>query len=141
MGQQSAQIGAHDHFIELWVALAKRFRFVPSVLAGPNRCEQGPTLHVGRSVRRRFAQASVLQLDLRKTVSREYPINTFADVAQLNDVYPYIRYFDYNTPDSIKKEYITSINDTWVASPVRATKYVSAQATSAPTPYPAGPMP
>lgn len=40
-------------------------------------------------------------------------INTNADVKQLNDVYPYMRYFNYHMPDELKYQYITEVNDKW----------------------------
>lgn len=50
-------------------------------------------------------------------LSTEYPenalINTHDDVKQLNAVYPYMLYFNYHTPESVKREYITEVNKKW----------------------------
>lgn len=135
-----------DHYAELWVALAKKIPDLsPASLLAQlvQQWTQHSTLggQYGEDSRKR----QFYNLISGKQFPENTLINTSADVAQLNDVYPYIRYFDYNTPDSIKKEYITSINDTWGWGPVRATNTsvpgLAPAPTPTPTPYPAGPMP
>lgn len=47
-------------------------------------------------------------------LSTQYPenalLNTNDDVKKLNTVYPYIRYFNYSTPEELKAEYIADVN-------------------------------
>lgn len=47
-------------------------------------------------------------------LQEQYPenalLNTNDDVRKLNTLYPYIRHFNYSTPDELKAEYITDVN-------------------------------
>lgn len=50
-------------------------------------------------------------------LATKYPentlINTNDDVKQLDKVYPYMHYFNYNTPVTMRHDYITDVNNKW----------------------------
>lgn len=132
-----------DHYAEIWAELAKK---IPDLSPASLLAQLVQQWSQHSAAGNQYGEDSRKRQFYNLMSGQQFPentlINTSADVAQLNDVYPYIRYFNYNTPDSIKAEYITSINNTWGWEPARPQGTPVPGLAAAPaSPYASGPSP
>lgn len=104
-----------DHHAQVWLEHAKKTpKLSPDSLLGQLavQWEKHATPDsdtYGEDSRKRVFYS----LLLKTTYSENALINTHDDVKQLNDVYTYMRYFNYNTPEQVKYDYITEVNNKW----------------------------
>jgi hypothetical protein len=104
-----------DHHAQLWLGYAEKMPTLsPGSLLGQlaEQWKQHATADsdsYGADARRRNFYSLLLDTSYPENTL----INTYDDVKQLNDVYPYMRFFNYNIPENMKYEYITDVNNKW----------------------------
>lgn len=121
-----------DHHAQLWLDHAEKMPTLsPESLLGQlaaqwKKYSTPDSDSYGEDSRKRAFYSMVLNT----TYPENALINTNDDVKQLNEVYPYMRYFNYNIPDNMKYDYIADVNTKWGWMPKDPT------AATAPSPTP-----